>query len=141
MKKLARVAAAAIFCGLIAAPAHAQRQDRSRIRADEIAQSHATTVYQLIQSKRGMWLMRSHNTSDMSGTGTGGMLVFYDGAQLDGVEDLRDVPTAGVRLVEFLTPHDAEQKLGKYTTVGAIVVLTHDETPPADSAHAAAHPR
>jgi hypothetical protein len=141
MKKLAWMAAAALLCGLSAAPAHAQRQDRSRIRAEEIAQSNATTVYQLIQSKRGMWLMRSHNSADMTGTGAGGLLVFYDGAQLDGVEDLRDVPTAGVRLVEFLTPHDAEQKLGKYTTVGAIVVLTHDETPPADSAHAAAHPR
>ena len=143
MKKLAWLAALALVLGLIASPAHAQRQrpDRNRIRADEIAASNATTVYQLIQSKRGMWLMRSQSSSDMSGTGMGGLLVFFDGAQLDGVEDLRDIPIAGVRLVEFLTPHEAEQKLGKYTTVGAIRVLTHDETPaPADSARAA-HPR
>jgi len=143
MKKLAWLAALALVLGSIASPAHAQRQrtDRNRIRADEIATSSATTVYQLIQSKRGMWLM--HQSTDMTGTGMGGLLVFFDGAQLDGVDDLRDIPVANVRLVEFLTPHDAEQKLGKYTTVGAIRVLTHDETPapvPADSAHPA-HPR
>jgi hypothetical protein len=125
-----------LLCGLIASPAHAQRQrpERNRIRYDEIQQSHATTVYQLIQSKRGMWLMRSRNATDMTGTGQGGMLVFFDGAQLDGIEDLRDIPLANVRLVEFLSPHETEQKLGKYTTVGAIRVLTHDETVPADSA-------
>jgi hypothetical protein len=133
MKKLAWMAALALVCGLIATPAHAQRQrpDRNRIRFEEIQQSNATTVYQLIQSKRGMWLMRGRTTTDMSGTGMGGLLVFFDGAQLDNVEDLRDVPVANVRLVEFLSPHEAEQKLGKYTTVGAIRVLTHDETPPA----------
>ena len=142
-------AAAALACGLIASPAHAQqrpRTDRNHIRADEIEASHATTVYQLIQARRGMWLMRNRTTdADMSATGAGTLLVFLDGAQLDGVEDLRDIPTAGVRVVEFLNPHEAEQRLGKYTTVGAIRVLSHDEdaptAPPADSSRAPAHPR
>src|SRR4051812_12015144 len=135
MKILRWTAAAALACALFAQPAHAQQQrrpDRNRIRADEIEASHATTVYQLIQSRRGMWLMRSHTTSaDMSGTGAGTLLVFLDGAQLDGLEDLRDIPTAGVRVVEFLNPHETEQRLGKYTTIGAIRVLSHDDEAPA----------
>lgn len=143
MKILRWTAAAALACALLAPGAHAQQQrrpDRNRIRADEIEASHATTVYQLIQSRRGMWLMRNRaTTTDMSSTGASTMLVFLDGAQLDGVEDLRDIPITGVRLVEFLSPHEVEQRLGKYTTIGAIRVLSHDdeEAPPADSAHAA----
>jgi hypothetical protein len=141
MKMLTWTAAAVLCCGLAASPAHAQRQDRNRIRIEEIEASHATNVYQLVQSRRGMWLMRSRTTSDMSGTGAGGMLVFLDGAQLDGIEDLRDIPIANVRVVEFLNPSDTERRLGKYTTVGAIRVLSHDDAPvpaPADSARAAA---
>jgi len=147
MKMLTWIAAAVLGGGVLAAaPAHAQnapatpparraRQERNRIRADEIQQSNANTVYQLIQSRRGMWLMRNQPT-DMSGTGSGQMLVFMDGAQLDGMDDLKQLPLAGVRIVEFLTPAEAEHKLGKYTVVGAIRVLTRDETP-ADSARSA----
>ena len=144
MKIFRWTAAAALACALLAQTAHAQQQrrpERNRIRADEIAASNATTVYQLIQSRRGMWLMRSRTiTTDMSQGNGSTMLVFLDGAQLEGVEDLRDIPTAGVRLIEFLNPHETEQRLGKYTTVGAIRVLSHDEeTPPApvDSARRA----
>ena len=141
MKKLAWAAAALLVCGLAASPAAAQRPDRNRIRAAEIQQSHATTVFQLIQQRRGMWLMRNHS-DDMSGGRGGGILVFLDGAQLEGVEELREVPLAGVQLIEFLNPGETERRLGKYTTVGAIRVLHRDDTvaPPADSAHAA-HPR
>ena len=135
MKKLAWAAAALLACGLIASPAHAQqhtRPERNRIRAEEIHASNATTVYQLIQRSRGMWLMRNQPTD----SGAGAMLVFYDGAQLEGVEDLRDIPLAGVQLIEFLNPSETEHRLGKYTTVGTIRVMSHDDTAPADSAHA-----
>jgi len=138
MKKLAWAAAALLACGLIATPATAQqraRPERNRIRAEEIQASNATTVYQLIQRSRGMWLMRNHPTD----SGAGALLVFYDGAQLDSPEDLRDIPLSGVQLIEFLTPAETEHRLGKYTTVGTIRVMSHDDTvapPPADSAHA-----
>jgi hypothetical protein len=135
MKKLAWAAAALIGCTLLASPAHAQqhtRPDRNRIRAEEIQASYATSVYQLIQRSRGMWLMRNHPTD----SGAGAMLVFYDGAQLESVEDLRDIPLAGVQLIEFLNPAETEHRLGKYTTVGTIRVMSHDDTaPPPDSAH------
>lgn len=139
MKLFRWTAAAALACGLLAAPADAQQQrrpERNRIRAEEIAASHATTVYQLIQSRRGMWLMRNRATdTELGGTGRAGMLVFLDGAQLETVEDLRDIPTTGVRLIEFLNPHETEQRLGKYTTVGTIRVMSRDDEapPPADS--------
>lgn len=138
MKKLALAAAALLVCAVTASPASAQRQDRNRIRVAEIQASHATTVYQLIQQRRGMWLMRN-NSTDMSGNQGAGMLVFLDGAQLESVNDLREVPLAGVQLIEFLNPADTERRLGKYTTVGAIRVLHRDDTvaPPADSARAA----
>ncbi|HYH78498.1 MAG TPA: hypothetical protein VEX86_01830 [Longimicrobium sp.] len=143
MKMLAWTAAAVLGCALIAAPASAhaqgaarvQRQDRNRIAAEEIAQSHAANVYQLVQARRGMWLMRNNHTP-LNTTGSGKMLVFLDGAELDAVEDLRQIPAAGVQLVEFLTPAQTERRMGKYTTVGAIRVSTRDETP-RDSAHAA----
>lgn len=137
MKKLAWMAAVALLCGLIASPASAQRRERNRIRADEIQASNAPSVFQLIQSRRGMWLMRNQSSNDMSGTGASALLVFMDGAQLEGVDDLRQLPIAGIALIEFLTPAEAEHKLGKYTTIGAIRVLTRDDTVAADSAHAA----
>ena len=139
MKKLAWMAAVALLCGLIASPAAAQRRERNRIRADEIQASNASSVFQLIQSRRGMWLMRNQSSNDMSGTGASALLVFMDGAQLEGVDDLRQLPIAGIALIEFLTPAETEHKLGKYTTIGAIRVLTHDEVAQ-DSMHAA-HPR
>lgn len=143
MRKLAWLAAALLLCcGLIASPAAAQRQrqERNRIHAAEIQASNATSVYQLIQSRRGMWLMRNQPATLEPGSGQ--LLVFYDGAQLGSVDDLQQVPLAGVQLVEFLSPAETEHKLGKYTTIGAIRVMSHDDTlqPPADSAHAA-HPR
>jgi len=57
----------------------------------------------------------------------------------DGVDDLRQMPLAGVQLIELLTPGEAEQRLGKYTTVGAIRVPSKEDMlrPPADSARAA----
>jgi hypothetical protein len=141
MKKLAWLAAAAFCCALVASPASAQRQrqERNRIRAVEIQASNAASVYQLIQARRGMWLMRNQ-PSTLGGAGNGQLLVFYDRAQLDGVDDLRQMPLAGVQLIEFLTPAETEQRLGKYTTIGAIRVLSHDDTPQrpaADSARAA----
>ena len=140
MKKLAWMAAALLCCAAVASPASAQRQrqERNRIRAAEIEQSNASSVYQLVQSRRGMWLMRNQPTS-LGETGGGQLLVFMDGAQLGGVEELRQVPLAGVRMVEFLTPAETEHRLGKYTTIGTIRVVTHDEAAQ-DSTHAS-HPR
>jgi len=144
MLKWAAVAVVATFCAAALSPsdAHAQtdmraqrpRQERNRIRADEIEQSHAASVYQLIQARRGMWLMRSTQPTDLTGS-SGKMLVYLDGAKLDGIDDLRQIPAAGVRMVEFLTPGETEHRLGEYTSIGAIRVLTRDE-PQADSAHA-----
>jgi hypothetical protein len=138
MKKLALMALLLLCCGMIASPASAQRRERNRIRAEEIQASNATSVYQLIQAHRGMWLMRSQSSSDMGQRGSG-LLVFMDGAQLESAEDLRQLPVAGVQLIEFLTPAETEHRLGKYTTIGAIRVLSRDDTVRADSAHA--HPR
>ncbi|HET7462946.1 MAG TPA: hypothetical protein VFJ82_16965 [Longimicrobium sp.] len=142
MLKWSAAAVVAMCCAAALAPvgAHAQtdvrpqrpRQERNRIRADEIAQSNAASVYQLIQARRGMWLMRSTQPTDLTGS-SGKMLVYLDGAKLDGLDDLRQIPAAGVRMVEFLTPGETEHKLGEYTTIGAIRVLTRDE-PQADSA-------
>ena len=149
MKKLAWLAAAVLCCVVVASPASAQqasaqrqRQERNRMHAAEIQASNAASVYQLIQSRRGMWLMRNQPAT-LGEPGTGQLLVFYDGAQLGGVDDLRQVPLAGVQLIEFLTPAETEHRLGKYTTIGAIRVSSRDDTvqpTPADSAHAT-HPR
>lgn len=141
MKKLVWLAAAVLCCALIASPASAQRQrqERNRIRAAEIQASNAASVYQLIQTRRGMWLMRNQPAT-LGEAGNGQLLVFYDNAQLNGVDDLRQMPLAGVQLIEFLTPSETEHRLGKYTTIGAIRVLSRDDTPqrpPADSAKAA----
>jgi len=145
MKMMTWAASAVLCCGLIATPAaahaqakaQAQRQERNRIRPEEIEQSHAANVYQLVQSRRGMWLMRN-NPTPLNDTGSGRMLAFLDGAQLDAVDDLRQIPATGVRLVEFLTPAETERRMGKYTTIGAIRVSTRDEAPQ-DSAHPGHH--
>lgn len=144
MLKWAAAAVVAMFCAAAITPkqAHAQtdvrpqrpRQERNRIRADEIAQANSGSVYQLIQNRRGMWLMRSTQATDLTGS-AGKMLVYLDGAKLDGIDDLRQIPAAGVRMVEFLTPGETEHRLGEYTSIGTIRVVTRDE-PQADSAHA-----
>ena len=82
--------------------------------------------------------MRNQPTG-LADPGAGKMLVFLDGAQLDGVEDLRQISTAGVRMVEFLSPGETEHKLGKYSVVGAIRVITREDSPQEDSARAAHH--
>lgn len=147
MKILTWTAAAVLGCAAVAAPAQAQssaapaarqRPERNRIRAEEIQQSNAASVYQLIQARRGMWLMRNQPT-DMSGTGQGKMLVFLDGAELDGLDELRQLPLAGVRVVEFLSPGETEHRLGRYTVVGAIRVSTRDEAPQDSASNAARH--
>ena len=83
---------------LVAAPAGAQ-SGRNRILRDEIAQSHATSVYDLVRSRRPAWLNRQHATS-LSGE-SAELAVFVDGARLESIAELRQVSAVNAEKVEF----------------------------------------
>lgn len=96
------------------------RRDRNRITEQEIAEASASTVWDLVQTRRAMWLPRDQRPT--FGGEKASIVVFLDGAQLDGVGDLKQVSTTGVRLVEFLNAGQTRYRLGRYSPNGAIVI-------------------
>jgi hypothetical protein len=133
MKKINLLFAVLALFAVFAGPAAAQRTrpERNRIRAEEIRQSDATNVYQLIQARRNAWLSRRHNVDVNEERNE--IVVFLDNAQLSGVDELQQVPVANVQMVEFLTAGESEFRLGRSSPNGAIVVTTTKV--PAEPAH------
>ena len=113
---------------LVAAPAGAQ-SGRNRILRDEIAQSHATSVYDLVRSRRPAWLNRQHATS-LSGE-SAELAVFVDGARLESIAELRQVSAVNAEKVEFLSAAQAEFRFGQGSPNGAIVVTSRTAQPQA----------
>ena len=123
MKKLYALLALLVLTVTMAAPAEAQerrtRASRDRIAVEEIRETRASTVHELIQSRRSFWLTRYNRNGDL--------LVFLDGAELGGVDALRQVQTGAVTSVQFLNSGQVKFQFGKFTEAGAISIRTDDE--------------
>jgi hypothetical protein len=140
MKKLSLTAFALVLLAVLAAPAAAQqgrphRRERNHIRTEEIQQSNATSVLELIQTLRPAWLSRNHPT-DLSDNHADQLLVYVDRAPLS-VAELGQVSLAGVRQIDFLSAGETELRLGRYSPNGAIVIVT---VPPTASEQAQSRP-
>jgi hypothetical protein len=59
-----------------------------------------------------------------SGANTDDLIVLLDQTQLGGVDELKQIPIAGVYSVEFLSPAQARIRLDRTTRDGAIIVHT-----------------
>jgi hypothetical protein len=130
MKKLLWLAAGLVALTFAAAPTEAQGRNRNKIEREEIEQSHASNVLQLVRSRRSAWLNRQHPTSFTDPT-SAALLVFVDGAQMEGVDELQQIAAANVERVEFLNSGQTEFRFGKFSANGSIAVTTRgSQTPP-----------
>jgi outer membrane cobalamin receptor len=129
MKRTPWLAALLLAALFAAAPSQAQTgRNRNRIEREEIEQSHASNVLDLVRGRRTAWLQRQHPSGFMDPT-SAALLVFVDGAQLDGVNELQQIAAANVERVEFLTPAQVEFRFGKPAMNGAISVTSRGTQP------------
>ena len=128
---MGRLLASALLLGFLAIPitaAQAQREarDRDRIPAEEIERSSAGTVHDLVLASRPSWIGRVRPTlNDISSR----LLVFLDGAEMEGAESLKLIPARGVRVVEFRSPAQTKLRFGRGTATGAIAVYQASAPP------------
>ncbi len=123
MKKLYALFAVLVLAVAFATPAEAQerrtRANRDVIAAEEIQETRAQSVYDLIQSRRSFWLSRYNRNGDL--------MVFLDGAEMGNVNALKQIQTGGVTSVRYLNSGQVKFQFGKYTEAGAISVRTDEE--------------
>jgi hypothetical protein len=124
----------------------ASHHDHNRIGPDEIEQSHATTVWDLVQSLRPTWLNR-HNVKIRGATanvGMGGgpesseglkrdMIVLVDGQEYGDMQTLRQLPVQSIYSIEFLASAQLFQRYGRNSYDGAVVIHTTPNDDPAAS--------
>lgn len=125
------------------------RANSSVITQEEIAQTTATTAYQLVQSLRPQWVRprpvqnlsesthtrpvgsgrnASGDVSEGRGTitvpnaGQPQVLVYMGQARLGDIRELHQIPATGVARVEFLDPAKADFRFGRGHTHGVILI-------------------
>jgi hypothetical protein len=138
--RAAYAAVGLVLALLTASPVEAQeRRDRNRIGPDEIAQSNANNVHDLIQSRRANWLTRARPGNLQSGVSAADkhdapaagssspLLVLLDGAVMDDADVLKTIPLTGVRLVEYVNAGQTRFRFGRHSSVGAIAVYVATE--------------
>lgn len=105
---------------------------------EEIQRARASNAYEIVQSLRPLWLEERGRNSyaetarvgsyDKMGAavipGEATIKVYLDGAQVGGVNALRQVPASTVRSIEYLDPAAAALRFGQGVTHGAILVST-----------------
>lgn len=120
-----------------AAQAAAPRQERARaprvrrdvISKEEIVESGATNLYEVVQRLRPGWL-RSGNVSNIRGGGTS-VVVYQNNTPLGGPEALRQLTPGYAASLRYLDGNEASNTLpglGSRTVAGAIVVVLPGNT-------------
>ena len=118
-----------------AAPAaEPQREERRRPRrrpdvltADEIAEAGVPDLYQAVQRLRPQWLRGNGGARSMSGRNTTAVVVYQNGAELGGVEALRQIGPGFAAELRYLDGSEASNTLpglGSRLVSGAIVINT-----------------
>ncbi len=109
------------------------RKDRHLITQEEVAQSAATNLHDLIRAARPMWLrMRAGARLQVTGTpAPGGALnelapqeifVYVDGVKFGNQESLRSLSTHDVGSLQFFDASSATQRWGTGHPNGAILI-------------------
>jgi hypothetical protein len=87
------------------------------ILQDEIARSHAATVYDAIQLTRPVFLVSQSDLAPLAER-----QVYLDGMLLGGIDELRRIPASSVREIRFVRTLDVGSGMGHRG--GAILVIT-----------------
>lgn len=99
-------------------------RDYSVLTAEEISSvSGVTTLYDVIRLRRPRWFTRPKPTAFRM-EGQVDIVVYMDNIRFGGPESLRQMHPASVRLVQYLSPAQAESRFGQGHLNGAILVLT-----------------
>jgi hypothetical protein len=100
------------------------RRRRDVITKEEMVESGATNLYEVVQRTRPSWL-RGGNPSNFGGGG-GGYVVYQNTTQLGGLEALRQLSPGYAESLRFLDGSTASNTLpglGSQRVAGAIVVV------------------
>jgi hypothetical protein len=98
------------------------------ITADEMSRTNATNLYEVVDRLRPRWF-RSLRASAMVGAQVNEIVVYLDRSRMGGPEVLRQIQLAGVQLVRFYTPSEAEGEFGLGHMNGAIQVVMETRRP------------
>lgn len=93
------------------------------IELEEIRGAGATDAFTLVQTLRPGWL-RSSRQQTLSGDD--GIVVYLERARMGGVGELRNISSANVGRIEFLSASVAQQRLGAGHLNGAIILYPVD---------------
>lgn len=116
---------------------------RRVILREEMEQTVAATVLDLVQSLRPEWLVvrgiqrfREGGTVNLDSRGQGNavpgeatIIVYLDNGRLGGLETLRQIPASNAASITFLDGPAAQYRFGRGHTHGAIVVSTATAMP------------
>ena len=94
------------------------------LSGDELEGAPYASLYEAIQSLRGVWLRR-HGVGAVNDEGK--IMVYLDGNRLGGVETLRSIATMSVASVRRLTSPEAQAEFGMNHPQGAIVVVSRSQ--------------
>ena len=95
---------------------------RDVITAAEIVASRVTDAYQAVTQLRPEFLRRRSATAPISPSPR--VIVYLDEMEFGTVESLRHVPLGRVRLIQYLSPNEADLRWGHRHPAGAIHVRT-----------------
>ncbi len=100
------------------APAQGITSTRASLTAEEMNETRYPSLLEAIQALRGEWLRRRGSSSE------GYVVIYLDGTRLGPPGTLRDISTATVVYVTYLTPPEAQNRFGLNHPYGAIHVVT-----------------
>ena len=98
--------------------------DRNVVAAAELAATGATDLYTALRQLRPEFLQARGVSSLRSGNAPDLPVVYLDGVQIGGPDELNRISTVDVREVRRLSAHEAAARTGTYTPGGAILVFT-----------------
>jgi hypothetical protein len=101
--------------------APAPRRDRNKITAEEFAGRTETDALSFIKKERPQWLRGRGHLSIQPGHQ---VWVYRYGAQIGGVDTLRDVALSEVLEIHYLDGSAATTRFGRDHGMGAIVLIT-----------------
>jgi hypothetical protein len=96
-------------------------RDTRLLTAEEIRQSSAANMYEVIRAYRPEWLIKRGQTSINL---EGDIVVYVDNVALGGPESLRSIDVHSVQSARFMTASEAQMRYGVGHMHGAIVVTT-----------------
>jgi hypothetical protein len=96
-------------------------RDTRVLTAEEIRQSSAANLYEVIRAYRPEWLIKRGQTSINL---EGDIVVYVDNVALGGPETLRTIDVQSVQSARFMTASEAQMRYGVGHMHGAIVVTT-----------------